>query len=118
MTIYLAFNPAGLAPGTYSFTLFVNTGDPLQPVTPLPISFMVSSGTPAAPQLQALSGSVSQFVFKLLGDTNVAYIVQNSPDLMNWFSVSTNMLPGGVLIITNPIAPGPFQQFWRAVWEP
>ena len=118
LTVYLAFNPAGLVPGTYNFTLFVHTSDPSLPVTPLPISFTISSGVPAAPQLKVLSGSGGQFVFQLLGDTNVAYVVQNSPDLVKWVSVSTNKLPGGVLIITNPIVPGPFQQFWRAVGEP
>ena len=57
LTVYLAFNPAGLAPGTYNFTLFVNTGDPLLPLTPLPVSFTISPGTPAPPQLQVLPGS-------------------------------------------------------------
>ena len=28
MSVYLAFNPAGLALGTYTFTIFVNTSDP------------------------------------------------------------------------------------------
>ena len=118
LTVYLAFNPAGLAPGTYTFTLFVNTSDPLLPVTPLPISFTISSGLPAAPRLQVLSGSPSQFVFQLLGDTNVSYVVQTSTDLMTWVPVSTNTLPGGVLNITNSIPPGASQQFWRAVWQP
>ncbi|HLZ54752.1 MAG TPA: hypothetical protein VKS19_09770, partial [Verrucomicrobiae bacterium] len=117
-TIYLAFNPAGLAPGTYNFTLFVNTSDPLLPVTTLPISFTVSPGTPAAPRLQVVSGSASQFVFQLLGGTNVPYVVQTSPDLMTWVPVSTNLLPGGVLNFTNPIPPGAPQQFWRALWQP
>ena len=76
LTVYLAFNPAGLAPGTYTFTLFVHTSDPSLPVTPLPISFTISSGLPAAPQLKVLSGSGGQFVFQLLGDTNVAYVLQ------------------------------------------
>jgi hypothetical protein len=118
LTIYLAFNPTGLAPGTYTFTLFVNTSDPLLPVTTLPISFTISSGIPAAPQLQFLSGSSSQLVFQLLGDTNVAYVVQTSTDLTTWAPVSTNTLPGGALIITNPIPPGAVQQFWRALWQP
>jgi hypothetical protein len=118
LTIYLAFNPAGLAPGTYTFTLFVNTSDPALPVTTLPVSLTITSGLPAAPQLKVLSGSGGQFVFQLSGDTNVAYVVQNSPDLANWVSVSTNTLPGGVLIITNPMVPGPFQEFWRALWQP
>jgi Domain of unknown function (DUF5060) len=118
LTVYLAFNPAGLAPGTYTFTLFVNTGDPSLPVTTLPISLIISSGLPAAPQLTVLSGSNGQFVFQLSGDTNVAYVVQRSMNLMNWTPDSTNILPGGVLVLTNPIAPAPFHQFWRAFWQP
>lgn len=118
LTVYLAFNPAGLAPGTYTFTLFVTTSDPLQPVTPFPISFTVSPGTPAPPRLSVLSSSVSQFVIQLRGDTNVFYVVQTSPDLQTWVPVSTNTLPDGVLNITNPILPGASQQFWRALWQP
>jgi hypothetical protein len=118
LTVYLAFNPAGLPPGTYTFTLFVNTSDPTLPVTTLPISFTISSGQPAAPQLQVLSGAGGQLVFQLSGDTNVAYVVQTSTDLMTWIPVSTNTLPGGTLILTNPIVPGPFQEFWRALWQP
>ncbi|MGA9776981.1 MAG: DUF5060 domain-containing protein [Limisphaerales bacterium] len=118
LTVYLAFNPAGLAPGTYTCTLFVNTSDPLQPVTPLPVSFTVSSGTPTAPQLQVVSWSTTRFVFQLLGDTNVTYVVQNSTDLMTWVPVSTNTLPGGILNITNAIPPGASRQFWRALWQP
>jgi hypothetical protein len=118
LTVYLAVNPAGLAPGTYTFTLFVNTGDPLLPATALPISLTISSGLPAPPQLQFLSGTGGQFVFQLSGDTNVAYVVQDSTDLMNWAPVSTNTLTSGTLLITNPILPGPFSQFWRALWQP
>ena len=118
LTVYLAFNPAGLAPGNYTFTLFVNTRDPLQPVTALPISFTVSPGTPAAPRLSVLSSSVSQFVIRLLGDTNVSYVVQTSPDLKTWVPFSTNTLPVGALNITNPIPPGAPHQFWRALWQP
>ncbi len=118
LTVYLAFNPAGLAPGTYNFTIFVNTGDPLLPVTTLPISFTISTSIPSAPRLQVLSGSASQFAFQLQGDTNVSYVVQSSTNLITWVSVSTNLLPNGVLNITNPIPPGAPQQFWRALWQP
>jgi hypothetical protein len=118
LTIYLGFNPAGLAPGTYTFTVFVNTSDPSLPVTALPISLTITVALPAAPHLKVLSGSGGQFVFQLSGDTNVPYVVQNSPDLADWAAVSTNTLPGGVLIFTNPILPGPFAEFWRALWQP
>ena len=118
VTVYLAFDPGGLAVGTYHFTLFVNTGDPLLPVTALPISFTITSGIPAAPQLHALSGSASEFVFQLQGDTNVAYVVQTSTNLVAWVSVSTNTLPTGILNMTNPIPPGSSQRFWRALWQP
>ena len=118
VTIYLAFNPANLAPGTYDFTLFVNTSDPSLPSTTLPISFTVSAAIPATPRLQAVSASTSQFVFRLLGDTNVSYVVQSSTNLTAWISVSTNTLPPGALTITNSISPGVSPQFWRAIWQP
>jgi hypothetical protein len=118
LPVYLAFNPAGLAPGTYTFTIFVHTGDPLLPVTTLPVSLTISSGIPSAPQLQALFGPASQFVFQLQGDTNVAYVVQTSSNLTTWISVSTNTLPNGMLNFTNPIPPGSSQEFWRALWQP
>ena len=115
VTVYLAFNPAGLAAGTYNFTIFVNTSDPLLPVTALPISFTMA---PTAPQLRILSSSNSRFVFQLQGDTNAPYVIQISSNLMTWISVSTNTLPGGTLNLTNPIAPGASRQFWRALWQP
>ena len=118
LTVYLAFNPAGLAPGTYNFTLFVNTGDPLLPLTTLPVSFTIYPGTPAPPQLQVLPGSASQLVFQLQGATNVSYLVQSSTNLINWVPVLTNTLPGGTLNFTNPVLPGAAVQFWRALWQP
>ena len=118
LTVSLAFKPAGLAPGTYTFTLFVNTGDPLLPVTVLPISFTVTPGVPSAPQLRALSGSASQFVYQLQGDTDVAYLVQVSSNLTTWLSVATNTLLTGTLNVTNPIPLGAWQEFWRALWQP
>lgn len=117
-TVYLAFNPAGLGAGTYHFTLFVSTSDPSLPTTPLPISFTITSGTPTVPRLEALAGSASQFVFQLLGDTNVPYVVQASTNLVTWMPVSTNLLPDGALNFTNPIPPGAPWQFWRALWQP
>jgi hypothetical protein len=44
-------------------------------------------------------------------------VVQTSPDLAAWTSVSTNLLTSNVLNLTNPIPASP-QQFWRVVWQP
>jgi hypothetical protein len=114
VTLYLAFNPAGLALGTHTFTLFLNTGDPSLPVTTLPISFTV---TPPAPQLQVVSAT-GQFVFKVNGAAGVPYVIQNSTNLLSWTAVSTNTLPGGVLYVTNAVSSGTPHQFWRALWQP
>jgi hypothetical protein len=119
VTVYLAINPAGLAPGTYTFTIFVNTSDSLLPVTVFPISLTITSTTlPAAPQLLFVSASGGQFVFQLLGDDGVPYVVETSPDLVGWTAVSTNILSGGALSITNDISPGVDEAFWRALWQP
>jgi hypothetical protein len=117
VTVYLAINPAGLVAGNYTFTIFVNTGDPSQPVTALPVSLTVSSGIPNPPSLLHISASNNQIVFQLLGDTNVPYVVQQSSNLLAWNSVSTNLLPGGMLNITNPITTSA-TVFWRALWHP
>jgi hypothetical protein len=118
VTVYLAFNPVGLAAGTYNFTLFVNTSDSNLAVTALPISFTIYAAPPAAPQLKGLSKSANEFIFQLMGDTNVPYIVQTSTNLMAWVSVSTNTLSGSTLNVTNTVQPGSPAQFWRAVWLP
>jgi hypothetical protein len=118
VTGYLAFNPAGLAAGTYNFTLFVNTSDSNLAVTALPISFTIYAAPPAAPQLKGLSKSANEFIFQLTGDTNVPYIVQTSTNLVTWVSVSTNTLSVSTLNVTNTIQPGSPAQFWRAVWLP
>jgi hypothetical protein len=113
--VYLAFNPAGLALGTHTFTIFVNTSDPSLPVTTLPVRFTVASPALAAPRLQVVPASAGQFVFQVSGVSGVPYVIQSSANLRSWFSVSTNTLPGGVLCVTNSL--GPAQQFWRAVWQ-
>jgi hypothetical protein len=118
VTLSLAFNPAGLAAGTYQFTIFVQTGDPLLPVTTLPVTLTVASVAPAAPQLQVVSESTGQFIFQLQGSANASYAIQTSTNLISWLSVSTNTLSGSPVDFTNVILPGPAQQFWRALWPP
>jgi hypothetical protein len=117
LTVGLGFNPSNLPAGTYTFTVFLNTSDPLKSVTVMPISFTILTGVPVAPQLTVLPGPVGQFVFQVQGQMSTPYVVQSSMDFLTWASVSTNVLPGGAMNFTNPILPAPSQQFWRALWQ-
>jgi hypothetical protein len=84
-----------------------------------PYSLTLFTFVPPAPQFVALTlWPPDRFIFQLQGQPNVPYVIQASVDLIQWTSVSTNTLPDGVLIMTNPISSGPGQQFWRAVWQP
>ncbi|MFO1475863.1 MAG: hypothetical protein U1F98_04345 [Verrucomicrobiota bacterium] len=116
VSIFVAFNPAGLAPGTYSFTIFMHTADPALPVTVLPVSLTVTSPTPSIPQLVYLGSTGSQVMLQILGDSGVPYVLDNSTDLLLWTPQSTNTLPGGVLNLTNDIPADGAQMFWRVRW--
>jgi len=87
-------------------------------LAPYSMNVIVFTEGGAAPSLCVLPSSTpGQFVLQLSGQANIPYILQSSPDLYHWTSVSTNTLGGGVLDITNSIAPGTSQQFWRALWQ-
>jgi hypothetical protein len=73
---------------------------------------------PGPAQLSALLPQPGQFVLQLHGQPGTPYIIQRSPDLFTWTPVSTNLLAGNLLNITNAISSGVTQQFWRAVWQP
>jgi hypothetical protein len=113
--VSLAFNPAGLNFGAYNFTLHLNTGDPSLPVTSLPVSLTIP---PPAPQLQALTIANRQLVLQLQGIAGLSYLLETSPDLINWMPASTNKLTDAIVGLTNTIPPGARQQFWRALWQP
>lgn len=84
-----------------------------------PYSLTVFTFAPDAARLRAVSGSASQFVLELQGQAGVPYVLQNSTNLYTWTIVSTNTLPAaGKLQVTNDVAPGAVQQFWRALWQP
>lgn len=77
-----------------------------------------NSAMAEAPTLSILpSSTAGQFVLQLAGQPNIPYILQSSTNLYEWTSVSTNTLSGSTLDITNSIAPGTSEQFWRAMWE-
>jgi hypothetical protein len=86
-----------------------------------PLSLTLFTLAPAAPRLLPLSAAgqpSGQFVFLLQGQSGVRYVVQNSSNLSAWSTVSTNILAGNTLTITNPAAPDSSMRFWRAVWQP
>jgi hypothetical protein len=83
--------------------------------------------TVAAPIIQAfdallpptLTNSVwaaGQLGFMLGGQSNVTYVIQQSPDLVNWTPIATNYSPTPARSITVPFADN--QDFYRAVVSP
>ncbi len=91
-------------------TQFTNTFSPL--------SLTLFTFAPAAPLLKMLAASPGQFAFQLEGQPQTPYVVQTSTNLVNWTSVSTNLLTGASMNFTNAIPSGSGRQFWRAVWQP
>jgi hypothetical protein len=83
-----------------------------------PLSLNLFTFAPAAAQLQIPSLSASNLVLQIQGQAGVPYVIQSSPDLVNWSPVSTNLTPGNGLQLTNFISGDSSQQFWRAVWVP
>jgi alpha-L-arabinofuranosidase len=84
-----------------------------------PLSMTLFTFAPSAPQLSVLpAGHPDEFAFRIQGESGVPYVIQNSPDLVVWNSVTTNRLTGNTLSVTNSIDPNVPNQFWRAVWQP
>ncbi len=83
-----------------------------------PYSLTLFTFAPAAPQLAAFTDPQGKFVLQLQGQPNVPYVIQTSSNLSNWVSISTNLMSGNLLNLTNNIPPGTPQQFLRAVWQP
>jgi hypothetical protein len=68
------------------------------------------------PQLSQPTNIMGQLNFTLLGQSNVTYVIQQSPDLINWTSVATNFSPASDLPIS--VYPPDTQDFYRAVANP
>ncbi|HEU5070944.1 MAG TPA: alpha-L-arabinofuranosidase [Verrucomicrobiae bacterium] len=82
------------------------------------LSASVVTLTPAAPELAVVGPSPpGQFIFQIRGQPHVRYVVQSSDDLNDWVSVSTNILVGSTLNVTNP-STAPPRKYWRAAWQP
>jgi hypothetical protein len=70
----------------------------------------------APPQLSVPTNCMGQMNFTLTGQSNVTYVIQQSPDLINWTPVATNFSPTTVLSIS--VSPPDAQDFYRAMASP
>jgi len=84
-----------------------------------PYSLTVFAFGPTAPSLSLPPQSGSNaFALQLSGQSGAPYVLQTSSNLFTWTSVSTNFLATASVNITNTLAAGARDQYWRAVWEP
>ena len=67
----------------------------------------------AQPLLCAPQAGMGEFGFTLLGQSNVAYVIESSPDLITWTKIATNYETAAVRAISLPMAAGP--AFYQAV---
>jgi hypothetical protein len=56
------------------------------------------------------------FVLQLSGLSGQSYWIETSTNLVNWTTVSTNVLTYASANVTNPASAGTSRQFWRAYW--
>lgn len=83
-----------------------------------PYSLTLFTFVPAPARLLPLASPDNELVFQLQGQAPSRYAIQSSPNLTGWTSVATNALVSDTLNITNVIAAGSSEKFWRAVWLP
>jgi hypothetical protein len=80
----------------------------------VPIIQVYNALTP--PQLSVPTNCMGQINFTLTGQSNVTYVIQQSPDLMNWTPIATNLSLTAVLPVS--VSPPDTQDFYRAVTSP
>jgi len=83
-----------------------------------PLSLTLFTFAPGPSALSVLGVPPGQVELLLQGQPGTPYVIQSSPDLMTWVSVSTYTLVGSTLNITLPVPTGSPHQFYRAVWQP
>jgi len=69
-----------------------------------------------APQLCGPCACMGQLSFMLAGQSNVTYVIQQSPDLVNWTPAATNYSPNPTRTVSMPMDGS--QGFYRAVISP
>jgi len=72
-------------------------------------------GSPGILTILAYQPASGSFLVQLAGQAGQSYVMQTSTNLMVWSPVSTNVLTGSSVNITNTLIPGAARQFWRAV---
>jgi hypothetical protein len=103
---------------------FTDTSDPnYGPSVALDAVTMIAAGgglpsVPPALTAMAVQPMPGSFVMQLAGQAGQSYIVQTSTNLTDWCPVSTNILTGPSVNITNTLLPGVTGQFWRAIPAP
>jgi hypothetical protein len=86
-----------------------------------PLSVTLVSLVPTAPTLITWPLSASppgSVVLQLNGQPGARYFLQSSTNMTVWATVSTNLLTGPTLMVTNPISSGAPSWQWRALWTP
>ncbi len=84
-----------------------------------PLSLTLFTFAPGPSTLSVLGVQSGQVKLLLRGQPGTPYVIQSSSNLTTaWPPVSTNILVGSTLNITNPISTNSPQQFFRAVWQP
>jgi hypothetical protein len=82
-----------------------------------PLSLTLFTFTPGPAALSVQQVQSTQVQLLLQGQSGAPYIIQSSPDLSHWTSISTNTPVGGTTNISLSILPGQSAQFYRAVWQ-
>jgi len=83
-----------------------------------PLSLTLFTFAPAPATLAVPVVQAGQLQLLLQGQPGTPYIVQSSPDLITWTSISTNLLTGSSLTLPIAMPPGSPHQFYRAIWQP
>ena len=83
---------------------------------PLSLTLFTFAPGPATLAVQTVQSGQTQLL--LQGQPGTPYVIQISPDLLNWSSVATNSLTGSSASVPVPVPPGANLQFFRAVWQP
>ncbi len=83
-----------------------------------PLSLTLFTFAPGAATVAVQAVQPGQVQLLLQGQSGTPYVIQSSPDLLNWNPVATNTLTGSSTSVPVPVPAGATAQFFRAVWLP